>query len=163
MRLTHDQRRLVPLLKKGEAPSFDLDPESICAALACRQLVPTLFLEMFFLAFIEGYTLLGGFNQVDYLAWMRVQHERCLLRLGEWPLAARFARTPTDGLICGLMPFPQWESSLDMIWHHNSTPDGKFNGNLDGGLDAAALQGMMDTSMKDLIGNGVRAMLDVIE
>ena len=122
-----------------------------------------MFLDILILGFVEGYTLLGGFNQVSYLAWMRVAHERCMLRLGEWPLAARFARTPTDGLICGLMPFPQWQSSLDMIWHHNSTPDGRFNGKLDGGLTRADLNRMMDMPMKDLIRNGVDAMLDVIE
>jgi hypothetical protein len=162
LRLNHSQTHLVALHSSGQDRSIPLQPDAIIEAVLSRRIIPSIFTEMFLLAFVEGYTLLGGFNQVDYLAWMRVQHERCLLRLGEWPLAARFARTPTDGLICGLMPFPQWESSLDMIWAHNST-DGRFHGNLDGGLTRADLDKMMDTSMKELIENGVGAMLNVIE
>jgi hypothetical protein len=151
----------VPLRDHGEA-AFALSPESISQALYERRLLPSLFTYMTLLAFVEGFTLLGGFNQVTYLAWMRVAHERCMLRLGDWPAAARVARTLTDGLICGLLPFPQWPSSLDLIWHHNSV-GGRFSGNLEQGLEEADLTAMMATPMRRLIQNGVDAMLDVVE
>jgi hypothetical protein len=139
-----------------------LNPEAVAAAVRTKRLVPSLFFEMLLVSFLEGYTLLGGFNQVTYMAWMRVSHERCMLRLGDWPMAAWFARTLTDGLICGPLPFPQWASGLDLLWHFNST-DGHFHGNLDGGLDRRALEGMMDTPVKELLQNGVGAMLQVVD
>jgi len=96
------------------------------------------------------------------MAWMRVAHERCMLRLADWPMAAWFARTLTDGLICGPIPFPQWPSGFDLLWHFNST-DGRFHGTLEGGLDRRSLEVMMDTSMRDLLQNGVEAMLQVVD
>lgn len=139
-----------------------LTAEAITLALLSKRMVPSLFFEMLLVGFLEGYTLLGGFNQVTYMAWMRVAHERAMLRIGDWPQAAWFARTITDGLICGPLPFPQWSSGFDLLWHFNST-NGKFHGNLDGGLDNRSLETMMGTSLKDLLHNGVEAMLQVID
>lgn len=139
-----------------------LNVDEVAGAIRDKRLVPSLFFEMLLVSFLEGFTLLGGFNQVTYMAWMRVAHERCMLRLGDWPRAAWFARTLTDGLICGPLPFPQWDSGIDLLWHFNST-DGQFHGNLDGGLDRRALETMMDTPMKDLLQNGVAAMLQVVD
>jgi hypothetical protein len=161
LRVDSEGRCLVPALG-GDEPSIPLEPEPLLAALAQKRLVPSLFIDMLLLAFVEGFSVLGGFNQVTYLAWMRVAHERCMLRLGDWPMAARFARTPTDGLICGPLPFPQWDSGLDLMWSHNSS-GGKFNGNMDGGLGSEDLQAMMRTPMRKLIQNGVDAMLDVVD
>jgi hypothetical protein len=139
-----------------------LTPEAVAEALRQKRIVPSLFFEMLLVGFLEGYTLLGGFNQVTYMAWMRVAHERAMLRLGDWPMAARFARTLTDGLVCGPLPFPQWSSGFDLLWHFNST-DGKFNGDLNGGLDRQALEAMMDARLKTLLQNGVASMLQVID
>lgn len=152
-------------LRAGNGRAWEpvpLTPEAITAAIHQKRIVPSLFFEMLMIGFLEGYTLLGGFNQVTYMAWMRVAHERSMLRLGNWPMAAWFARTITDGLICGPLPFPQWASGFDLLWHFNST-DGRFHGNLDGGLDRHALEAMMDTPVKDLLQNGVEAMLQVID
>lgn len=171
---TNDQRRFVALRVDAEAgclrtvdpqatwEPIPLTPPSIAEAVRSKRLVPSAFLEMFLVGFLEGYTLMGGFNQVTYMAWMRVAHERSMLRLDEWPRAAWFARTLTDGLVCGPLPFPQWSSSFDLLWNFNST-DGRFHGNLHGGLDRQALETMMDTSLKTLLQNGVEAMLHVVD
>jgi hypothetical protein len=161
LRVDSGGRFLVPAAGSHEA-SIPLAPQAVLSALAEKRLIPSLFIDMLLIAFVEGFSVLGGFNQVTYLAWMRVAHERCMLRLGDWPMAARFARTPTDGLICGPLPFPQWDSGLDLMWSHNST-DGKFNGSMDGGLGSEDLQAMMKTPMRKLIQNGVDAMLDVVD
>jgi hypothetical protein len=162
LRLDHRQGTLAPAA--GSAPGFPLRLEagSVAEALQQKRLVPSLFFEMLLVAFLEGYTLLGGFNQVTYMAWMRVAHERAMLRLGDWPMAARFARTLTDGLICGPVPFPGFPSGFDLLWHFNST-DGRFHGNLNGGLDAGAMESMMNAPLKDLLQNGVTAMLQVVD
>lgn len=161
LEVSSDGCRLEPRIP-GSGEAIALEPEAIALALEGRKLVPTLFTNMFLLTFVEGFTLLGGFNQVTYLAWMRLAHERCLLRLGEWPQAARVAQTLSNGLICGLLPFPQWASSLDMIWTYNSQ-GGVFNGSLDRGLDDQAMTRMMEMSMQGLIQNGLDAMLNVVE
>ena len=153
---------LVPTAKTIPGFPLRLEVGSLSEALNQKRIVPSLFFEMLLVAFLEGYTLLGGFNQVNYMAWMRVAHERAMLRLGDWPMAARFARTLTDGLICGPVPFPQWASGFDLLWHFNST-SGKFHGNLDGGLDAADLESMMNRPLRDLIQNGVNSMLQVVD
>lgn len=145
----------------ADGQAFPLEPQAILEALAAKLLVPSLFVEMFLLAFVEGYTLLGGFNQVNYLAWMRVAHEKAMLIRGDWPKAARFARVPNDGLICGLTPFA-WDSGLDLIWDHNSR-NGRFNGNLDNGLGTEDLERMLRTSMRSLIESSVQRMLELVE
>jgi hypothetical protein len=49
-----------------------------------------------------------------------------------------------------------------MLWHYNSS-DGRFQGDLDGGLGREDLDRMMKTSMRVLIQNGVDAMLSVVD
>jgi hypothetical protein len=117
---------------------------------------------MFYLTFNEGLTLLGGFNQVSYLAWMRVTHERIMLELGEWPRAAQYAQILTDGLICGPVAFGQWASGLDLIWEQNQQ-HGKYLPGLHGGLSLGSLDAILATSMHQLIEQGVDLMLQVIE
>ncbi len=135
--------------------------EDLSEALRENRIIPSLFLDIFLLAFVEGFTLLGGFNQVTYMAWMRVAHERCALRMGDWPSAAKFARTVTDGLICGLMPF-EWNSGIDLIWERNSI-NGTFNGNLDNGLSRSEMDEMVNKPIKTMLQNSVRHLIDLIE
>ncbi len=162
LRLNPAGDRLQALDPAADVADLSFRAESVMAALSQGRLVPSLFVEMLVNAFGGAFTLLGGFNQVQYLSEMKAAHVRCLQRLGEPDLAERFARVRTDGLICGPMPFPQWSSGLDLIWHHNST-NGRFNGNLDGGLSPADIDTMMASPMKTLIENGVLAMMDVVE
>jgi hypothetical protein len=164
LRVSADGDRLEALAGQVAAP-VPLTPAGIAEALAERRIVPSLFMDMFVLGFVEGFALLGGFNQVNYLAWMRVCHERAMLRNGDFPTAAVFARTPTDGLICGPLVIKEQgiESSLDLIWKMNSSPGGRFNGNLDGGLGRDDMDGMMKMSMESIIQRGMGAMQELIE
>jgi len=162
LRINQDGNCLESAGADGDFSPVELNPDSLCSMIDERKLIPSLFTEMFLLAFVEGYALLGGFNQVTYLAWMRVAHEKAMLRLGDWPQAARYARTMTDGLICGPMAYPEWQSGMDCLWQVNSQT-GSYQPGFQSGITRLAMDTMMSTSLQQLITNGVDAMLDVLE
>lgn len=153
--------------------SIELQPEEIIAALKTHRILPTLFLEFLVISFIEGFTALGGFNQIEYLTQMQEAHVislveymiqvknlhiKCLNEIGMHKVAEQFATRVTDGFVCGMFPFG-FDSAIDMLWEHNSR-GGKFNGNLDRGLTQNDLDRMLDMKVRDMIASGVETMLE---
>lgn len=163
LRIDNRHNLLVPeRLDTGVEP-VHLYPEDLAYALDKRWIAPSLFLDIFVLAFQGGLTLMGGFNQVTYLAWMRVAHERCMLMQDDWPTATRFAQTVNDGLICGLLPF-NWESGLDLIRHYYDQ-SAQCSGSPDfrGGLSREDMDKVLATSMKELLRISASRVLELIE
>ncbi|UCH94603.1 MAG: hypothetical protein JSV88_30650 [Candidatus Aminicenantes bacterium] len=144
----------------GENFNIKLEREVIIDALVTRKILSTLFLDFLITTFIEGSVALGGFNQVDYLPQIQKVHIKTLKELEMMDAADQFASRITDGLICGMFPF-NFNSGIDLIWHYNSR-DGRFNGNLDGGLTDGDLDKMLDMRVKDMIGSAIETMWEIV-
>lgn len=141
----------------GENFSLQLERETLCAALNSNKIAATLFFDYLITAFLGGYMVLGGFNQLDYLPQMQRAHIKSLREIGRDALADRFASCVTDGLVCGLIPC-EFDSGIDLIWHYNSH-GGKFNGNLENGLTRDDLDGILDMKVRDMVLSAVEIML----
>ena len=159
----------------GDNFQIELERETILDALKTKKIIATIFFDYLILSFIDGYMMLGGFNQLDYLPQMQEAHIismidymiemqqahiKSLKEIGMNDLAEEFASRVTDGLICGMFPF-DFDSGIDLIWHYNSR-DGKFNGNLDRGLTQEDLDRMNNMKVKDMIGAAVETMLGIV-
>jgi hypothetical protein len=143
----------------GENFRVPFQREALIEALMEDRILPSLFLDYLVISFLEGYMALGGSNQLDYLPRMQQAHVKSLREIGMEDMAARFASRVTDGLICGMFPF-DFDSGIDLIWQYNSR-DGKFNGNLDGGITREDLEKVKDMNVQDLILKGVETMLEI--
>jgi hypothetical protein len=144
----------------GKDIKIHIDRESIIDALNSNKIQPSLFFDYLVITFLEGYIALGGFNQLEYLPQMQQAHVKCLKEIGMNELADQFASRVTDGMICGMFPF-DFDSGIDLIWHYNST-NGKFNGNMDGGLSQEDLDRMMNMKIRDMIESAVETMLGIV-
>ncbi|MBN1500858.1 MAG: hypothetical protein JW982_11910, partial [Spirochaetes bacterium] len=145
----------------GSNNNILLEKEIIKNMVQNKNILLTLFFDFLILSFLGGYTLLGGFNQVEYLPAMQKAHVKSLREIGEYDLADEFASRITDGLICGMTPL-KYDSSIDMIWHHNST-DGKFNGNLDRGLTEEDLGRIYNTPVNEMIMNAMDTIRSIVK
>jgi hypothetical protein len=159
----------------GDNYKIELERETILDALKTKKIIATIFFDYLILSFIDGYMMLGGFNQLDYLPQMQEAHIismieymiqmqrahiKSLKEIGMNDLAEEFASRVTDGFICGMFPF-DFDSGIDLIWHYNSC-NGKFNGNLDRGLTQEDLDRMNNMKVKDMIGAAVEMMLGIV-
>ncbi|MCU0289909.1 MAG: hypothetical protein MUF15_26400, partial [Acidobacteria bacterium] len=142
----------------GENFKLVLEPEAVMSALKSKKIIATLFFDYLILTFLEGYLTLGGFNQLDYLPQMQQAHIKSLSEIGMTELAACFSSRRTDGLVCGMMPC-QFDSGIDLIWQHNSH-NGKFNNNLDNGLNKDDLDRILAMNVQDMILSAVEIMLE---
>lgn len=141
----------------GKGFDLKIEKEPIEQALLNKSIIPTLFLDFLILTFIEGFVALGGFNQIEYLSQMQKAHVKTLRQTGMNELADTFETRVTDALICGFLPFT-YNSAIDMIWDKNSQ-NGRFNGNLDGGLTQDELDRVLQMKIKDLIEEGIEEMM----
>ncbi len=144
----------------GEDFSIKLEADIISEALKSKKIFPTIFLDFVIVTFLEGYLTLGGFNQLEYLAQMQQAHVKSLKEIGMNDMAELFAARVTDGMICGMFPL-EFDSAIDMIWHYNSH-NGKFNGNLDGGLKEEDLEKIRHKKVKDMITSAIETMMENI-
>ena len=159
-----EKRRPVPLKIDNHSNSLvggnfsvEIERESLIHALETKTIISSLFLDFLIITFMEGYVAVGGFNQLEYLPQMQRAHIKSLRETGMNDLAERFDSRVTDTFICGMFPF-DFDSGIDLIWDYNSH-DGKFNGNLDGGLTQGDLDKMLNRNVKDMIGAAVEVML----
>jgi hypothetical protein len=136
-----------------------LEKEAITEALIANKILPTIFFDFFIVTFLEGYLALGGLNQLEYLPQMQEAHINSLKEIGMADMAEKFKKPISHGLICGMYPF-DFDSGIDLIWHHNST-DGKFNGNMDGGLTQDDLDKVSTTLLTELIATGIDETLAI--
>lgn len=148
------------LVDKGSDLCIKLEKERIIEALMARKVIHTSFFDLLIMTFLEGYMTLGGFNQIDYLPQMQQAYLKSLREVGREDLVDKFASAVTDGLICGMMPL-DFDSGIDLIWNYNST-DGKFNGNLDRGLNQEDLDGILNIPVKNLISTGIETMVEMV-
>jgi hypothetical protein len=162
-----DKTRLIPLQVDdssqtlvGENFTVKLEREVITDALQSKKILQTSFFDLLLVTFLEGYLTLGGFNQVEYLKQMQTAHVKTLREIGMTEGANRFAARVTNGLVCGMFPF-HFDSGIDLIWHYNSH-NGRFNGNLNGGLTQRELDQMLAVKVKDMILQAAAAMLENI-
>jgi hypothetical protein len=145
----------------GENIFIPYRKEEICRELRLKRIIPTLFIDMLIITFLEGYAALGGFNQIEYLHQMQQAHIKSLKEAGMNNLADLFASRITDGLICGMAPLP-YHSGLDMIWHYNSK-DGRFSGNINRGLTHAELDVIKNKKVRDLIESGISTISQIVD
>lgn len=143
----------------GQDFGIDLEKDAIISALKDKRILPTIFMDFLAITFTEGYTALGGFNQIEYLQQMQTAHVKSLEELKAPETANQFASRVTDGFICGMFPYP-FNSGIDHIWHYNSG-SGKFNGNLDGGLTTADMDNVLNLGIKEMISSAVEIMLGI--
>ncbi len=146
---------------EGGQLSIEMTPAAILDALTGGMIMPAIFIDFLLFTFLDGYLALGGFNQVDFLPRMQAAHLKSLEEMGKTGMSESFSSRVTDGLICGMFPF-DFDSGIDLIWHYNSR-DGKFNGNLEGGLTGEELAKVKHMPVKDLIGSAVEMMLEIVE
>ncbi|MCK4763876.1 MAG: hypothetical protein KAW12_16860 [Candidatus Aminicenantes bacterium] len=144
----------------GENFGLELDREAIVEALLAKKILPVIFFDFLIVTFMEGYLALGGLNQLEYLPQMQEAHIKSLEEIGMNDLVEKFAAPISHGLICGMYPF-EFDSGIDLIWHYNSR-DGKFNGNMDGGLTQKELDNVYKTEVTELIGAGIETTLAIL-
>lgn len=144
----------------GNGMALPMEPGVLVDALENKQISASLFMDFLVITFMEGYTVLGGFNQLEYLPLMQAAHLKCLEELGQKELVSHFASLVTDGLICGMFPF-DFASGIDLIWHYNSQ-GGRFNGNLDSGLTGEDLDRMGKMKVREMIKAAVGTMMDSV-
>ena len=162
-----EKKRLIRLCVDNSSNSLvgndfclELKREPIIEALLAKNIVHTSFFDLLIMTFLEGYMTLGGFNQIDYLPQMQQAYLKSLREIGREDLLDQFTAAVTDGLICGMIPFA-FDSGIDLLWSYNST-DGKFNGNLDGGLTRDDLDKILNMPVKKLISSGIETMLEIV-
>jgi hypothetical protein len=136
---------------------IELERENLIELLTSKKILPTTFLVFFIITFLEGYLAMGGLNQIEYLPKMREAHIISLREVGINDLADRFDTLKTYELICGMYPF-DFDSGIDLIWHYNSK-NGKFNGNMNGGLTGDKLAGISNLPLTELIYTGIEKTL----
>ena len=90
---------------------------------------------------------------------MQKAHIKSLEEIGMKDMAEKFKEPISHGLICGMYPF-DFDSGIDLIWHYNSK-DGKFNGNMDGGLTQEDLDNVSNTLFTELIATGIDETLAI--
>ena len=159
---------LVPLEVRGQqlvGPEnsgicVDLEAGALAEALGQRRIVPGYFLDVFMLSFVEGYTLLGGFNQIEYVQAMQEAVGRSLTMLGQTSSAAQSRTYFRNGFICGPAPFGKG-SGIDLLWERNSK-DGKFLGNLRRAVTEAELSAAENMPMRLLVESGADLMSKII-
>jgi hypothetical protein len=117
-------------------------------------------LDFMIVSFINGFTTLGGFNQVEYLPQMQSALVKSVWESGIVADTGRFQQVITDGLVCGMFPF-HYRSSLDLIWSFNSS--GKtFNGNLNGGITGDLLDEINRTKISEMIISAIEIMKEIV-
>lgn len=146
---------------KGDNFNLILEREAIIDALYSKKILPTIFFDFLIVTFLEGYLALGGMNQVEFLPKMQKAHIKSLEEIGMKDLAKKFSKPIAHGLICGMYPL-DFDSGIDLIWHYNST-NGKFNGNMDGGLSQEDLDKVSNTLLTELISTGIDQTLEMFE
>lgn len=67
------------LVSKDRSYRIELIPETIQKALLSRELIPSLMLDYIVVAFYYGVKCLGGFNQVNYLTFMKNAYIKMLV------------------------------------------------------------------------------------
>lgn len=144
----------------GEGFSFKLTGEEITAALNKKLILPTILLDFLIVSFINEYTALGGFNQIEYLPKMQSALIKSVRETGIVADTDRFQKVITDGLVCGMFPF-HYRSSLDMIWSFNSS-GGVFNGNLNRGITGEMLVAIKRTKMSDMIHSAIETLTEIV-
>lgn len=160
------KKKIIPLqldddanILVGQDFSIELRKDAIVAALNEKRILPTLFLDFLTITFTEGYTALGGFNQIEYLQQMQTAHVKSLSELNAPGKAEEFALRITNGFICGMFPY-SFRSGIDHIWHYNSSK-GKFNGSLDCGLSGEDMDNVLNLDIQDMISSAVEVMLGI--
>ncbi|NIM14254.1 MAG: hypothetical protein GTO45_19640 [Candidatus Aminicenantes bacterium] len=144
----------------GKDFRIELQREALIEALMKDNIFPSLFFTFLIITFLEGYVALGGSNQLDYLPKMQKALIKSLKEIGMNDMADRFASRVTDKMICGMFPF-DFDSGIDLIWHYNSS-DGKFNGNLDGGITQDDLDRINNTKVQEMILKGIKTMMEIV-
>jgi hypothetical protein len=144
----------------GKNFRIELQREALIEALTKDNISPSLFFTFLIITFLEGYVALGGSNQLDYLPKMQKALIKSLEEIGMNHMADRFASRVTDKMICGMLPF-DFDSGIDLIWHYNSS-DGKFNGNLDGGITRDDLDRINNTKVQEMILKGIKTMMEIV-
>ena len=77
----------------------ELTPESIAAALLAKEIFPSTLLSFLLLAFHYGLKLLGGFNQVNYLTFMKEAFIKLATDIGDMESVRRSELLQTKELI----------------------------------------------------------------
>lgn len=162
-----EKKKFIPLQMEessnslvGQDFNLKLEKEAVAGALKSKRVIPTLFFDFLLITFLEGYVALGGFNQVEFLTQMQQAHIESLNTIGMNGLADKFASRVSDGLVCGMFPFGLGHG-IDLIWRKNSR-NGRFNGNLDGGLTQKDLDNMVQMKVRDMIASAVETMLEIV-
>lgn len=104
-----------------------LSPEAIQKAMEEKELIPGLLLSYTLIAFYYGLKLLGGFNQVNYLTFMKNGYIKMNTDLGNYRSIEVCARSQTkelcDGLTIAFLQDPQKKmtlaTGLDLILYGN--------------------------------------------
>lgn len=90
------------LISKDGSYSIELHPEVIQRALERRELIPGLLLNFMVISFYYGLKCLGGFNQVNYLTFMKNAYIKMNVDLGDYRSVEVCARAQTKEISDGL-------------------------------------------------------------
>lgn len=111
------------LVSQDESYKIELKPEIIQKALESKELIPNLMLDFTTVSFYYGLKCLGGFNQVNYLTFMKNGYIKMNTDLGNYRSIEVCARAQTkelcDGLTIAFLEGPKEElvlaTGLDLI------------------------------------------------
>ncbi|MFA5995240.1 MAG: hypothetical protein WCW27_01780 [Patescibacteria group bacterium] len=83
------------LVSNDNSYRLELTPDKVRAALAARELIPSCLMDFFVLSFYYGVKCLGGFNQINYLTWMKNAYIKMQLERGNYKSIEVCARAQT--------------------------------------------------------------------
>ena len=120
------------LVSADGAMRIELRPEALQAALDAKEIVPSIMLIFMVLSFYYGLKCLGGFNQVNYLTFMKNAYIKMQVDRGNYKSIEVCARAQTKETVDGVFAFletPEKKlmqaTGLDLIlygddqrWHH---------------------------------------------
>ncbi len=122
------------LVSKDETYKIELTPENIQRAMEEKELIPGLLLDFITVSFYYGLKCLGGFNQVNYLTYMKNGYIKMNTDLENYRSIEVCARAQTkelcDGLTIAFLEDPKGEMVLatgpDLILYGNENTWGQF-------------------------------------
>jgi hypothetical protein len=162
-----EKKKTVPLkinndkeILYGEGITLKLTGGEIIDALNGKSILPTVMLDFMIISFINGFSAMGGFNQVEYLPQMQAALLKSVREAGIIADTDRFRKVITDGLVCGMFPF-HYRSSLDLIWSFNSS-GGTFNGSLNRGITGKILDEINRTKISEMIISAIETMKEIV-
>lgn len=122
------------LVSKDESYSIELTPEHIQRAMEKKELIPGLLLDFITVSFYYGLKCLGGFNQVNYLTYMKNGYIKMNTDLENYRSIEVCARAQTkelcDGLTIAFLADPKGEmtlaTGLDLVLYGNENTWSQF-------------------------------------